>query len=155
MTAKRRTERTTKLRNDTRGSVFVEAALVLPLTIIILAGILEWGLALFQYNQLSTATANAVRQLIISRGYDTPHQDVLDEYANWAKTLKFGANEAGTITVKVDGNACTDNATCKTALDSALGKNASVTVSYECMMEFTPAIVSPCPITITMTGLVE
>lgn len=143
------------LKDDTRGSVFVEAALVMPLIVIILAGILEWGLTLFQYNQLSTATANAVRQLIISRGYNTPYQDVLDEYAHWASTLKFGTGKAGTIKVTIDGTTCDTDTTCKTALGNALGKNAVVEVKYDCIMQFTPAIASPCPITLSMTGLVE
>ena len=143
------------LRDDTHGNAFIEAALVLPMLIILLAGILEWGLALYQYNQLSTATANAVRQLIISRGYTTPYQDVLDQYTSWASTLKFGAGQPGKITVTVNGTACSSDTDCKKSLDTALGKGATVKVQYNCMMQWTPAIASPCPITIAMTGLVE
>lgn len=42
----KKTGRSTGLKDDTRGSVFVEAALVLPLTVIVLAAISEWGLTL-------------------------------------------------------------------------------------------------------------
>lgn len=143
------------LCRDTRGSVFVEAALVLPLTVIILAGIMEWGLTLYQYNQLSAATANAVRELIISRGYSTPYKNVTDQFAAWARTLEFGTGKRGTIIVTVNGTTCSKDADCKTALDGALGKNATVTAKYDCYLQFTPTAASPCPIVISMTGLVE
>lgn len=152
MKAQRRNTFVARLRNDTSGSVFVEAAIVLPITCIILAGIAEWGLALYQFHVLSTATGNSVRQLIISRGYDTPFSDVMTEFTNWAGTLDVLPSQ---ITVKVDGVKCDSDATCKTKLGLALAKPASVTVQYPCTMQFTPAIASPCPITISMTGLVE
>lgn len=140
------------LDGDTRGSVFVEAAIVLPLTVIILAAITEWGLALYQYHILSTATANSVRQLIISRGYDTPHDDVMAEYGRWAGTLNVTPDM---VTVTVNGAKCTDNASCKNDLNDALGKSASVKVEFPCTMQFTPSRASPCPITLSMTGQVE
>lgn len=140
------------LNSDTSGSVFVEAALILPLLCIILAGITEWGLALYQYNLLSTATGSAVRQLIVSRGYDTPYTNVLDEYANWAKTLSVKKTD---IKVLVNGVECTDDTTCKAKLDGALSKPATVEVSFACTMMFTPSIASPCPIELSMTGMVE
>lgn len=143
------------LRDDKRGSVFVEAALVLPLTVIVLAGILEWGLTLYQFNLLSTATSNAVRLLIISRGYTTPYENVTDQFTAWAKGMDFGDGKPGTITVSVNGTTCDNNASCKTALDTALGKDATVTASYDCVMQFTPELASLCPITIRMTGVVE
>jgi Flp pilus assembly protein TadG len=155
MLALRRKQARGRLRDDTRGNVFIEAALVLPLLIIVLAGILEWGLALFQYNQLSMATGNAVRQLIISRGYTTPYTDVTDQFTAWARGLKFGSGTPGTITVTVNGTVCKTDAECITALNTALGKNATVTAQYDCIMQWTPAIASPCPITIAMTGVVE
>lgn len=140
------------LRDDRRGSAFVEAALVLPLTVIILAGISEWGLALYQYHLLSNATANSVRQLIISRGYNTPHTDVMSEYGRWAGTLNVTSDM---VTVEVNGGTCTDDTSCKNRMNDALAKPASVTVAFPCTMQFIPSVASPCPITLTMTGLVE
>lgn len=152
MRAVRRKASPKGLKDDTSGSVFVEAALVVPILCVILAGMTEWGLALYQYNLLSTATGSAVRQLIVSRGYDTPYDDVYAEYQNWAKTLGVKKTD---IKVSVNGVECTDNATCKAQLDNALSKPATVKVSYACTMQFTPSVASPCPIEIVMTGMVE
>lgn len=152
MTLVRRQKPKTGLGRDTRGSVFVEAALVLPLTVIILAGIAEWGLTLYQYHLLSTATASAARELIVSRGYDTPFTDVMAEYNRWAANLGVTSND---VVVTVNGATCTTDATCKTKLADALAKPASVQVTYPCTMQFTPKVASPCPIVLSMTGLVE
>lgn len=155
MTASARKGTFAALNKDTRGSVFVEAALIVPLTVMILAAIAEWGLVLFQFNQLSTGTANAVRTLIISRGYTTPYQDVIDQYTAWTRGFEFGPGKPGTITVTINGTTCTDNASCKTALDTALGKDATIVASYDCIMQFTPRIASLCPLSVRMTGVVE
>lgn len=146
------------LKDDTSGSVFVEAALVLPILCIILAGMVEWGLTLYQYNVLSSANASAVRQLIINRGFPNPYTAVTDEFDNWAKTL--GGSKGLTLTVEIQDSTnafktCATDSACTTLLDNANGKSARVTVKYDCTMNFTPEGASPCPITITTTGLVE
>jgi len=141
-----------RLRDDTDGSVFIEAAVVVPLIVLILAAMTEWGLALYQYHLLSTATSQAVRQLIANRGFDDPYVNVLNEYKTWAKTLGVQDNQ---IIVTVNGKTCSSNSSCKSELDLALGKSASVEVNYPCTMQFTPQIASPCPIKLVMTGLVE
>lgn len=140
------------LKDDTSGSVFVESALVLPIVCIILACMVEWGLALYQYNLLTTTTGRAVRELTVSRGYDNPYTSVLDIYATLAKTL--GVKDSD-ITVRVDGVPCSSDADCKSKLSNALTKPASVEVNYTCVMQFTPASASPCPIDVVMTGMVE
>lgn len=141
-----------RLHDDKDGSVLLEATFVMPILAVFLAGITEWGLAFYQYNQLSTATGSAVRQLIVSRGYDTPYTDVLSQYSQWAGQLKVkGSN----LTITINGTTCTDNATCKTALNGALGKSATISVNYACNLQFTPAVASPCPLQLAMTGLVE
>lgn len=140
------------LTDDTSGSVFVEAALVLPIICMVLACMVEWGLALYQYNLLTTTTGRAVRELTVSRGYDNPHTSVLDIYASLSKTL--GIKESD-ITVRVDGAICKNDDDCKDMLSNAMTKPASVEVNYGCVMQFTPAAASACPIDIVMTGMVE
>lgn len=157
MTARTAPRRKMSLRRDTRGSVFVEASLVLPLTVIILASIAEWGLTLYQYHVLSNANSSAVRQLTVNRGFADPYTAVTTEFANWAGTL----NPADyTITVEIQNSsnvftACNTNAACTTLLDGAQGKSARVSVNFTCTMSFTPNVASPCPIRINTTGLVE
>lgn len=145
------------LAGDTRGSVFVEATLVLPLVVIILAAIAEWGLTLYQYHILSSANGAAVRQLIINRGFPNPYTNVIDEFDAWAQNLGVTSNQV-TVSIQNSSNVFTDCATdaaCTTLLDAAEGKAARVSVSYPCVMQFTPEVASPCPIQVTTIGLIE
>jgi Flp pilus assembly protein TadG len=147
------------LRNDTRGSVLVEAALIMPLVVLFIAGIADYGVTLYQYHTLSTANGAAVRQLIVSRGFTNPYTGVLSEYSTWAPNLTVTGSQ---ITVKVANSGgtlttCTDstNPTCKTLLDGAAGKQATVSINYPCTTTFIPSMASPCPIKITASGMVE
>jgi len=147
----------TGLSRDTRGSVLVEAALILPLTVIILAGIAEWGLTLYQFHVLANANAAAVRQLTVHRGFANPLKDVTTEFQNWAGTLK---STDYTLKVEIQNGSnvfteCKTDSACTTLLDAAQGKAARVSVNYTCTMTFTPGIASPCPINVITTGLVE
>lgn len=145
------------LAADTRGSVFVEATLVLPLVVIILAAIAEWGLTLYQYHILSSANGAAVRQLIINRGFPNPYNNVIDEFGTWAQNLNVTSSQV-TVEIQNASNVftpCSTDAGCTTLLDAAEGKAARVTVDYPCEMQFTPQIASPCPIQIRTIGLIE
>jgi Flp pilus assembly protein TadG len=149
--------RTKALAGDTRGSVFVEAALVLPLLVIILASIAEWGLMFYQYHLLSNANAAAVRQLTVNRGFPSPYTAVTTEFTNWAANLNPSDY---TLTVEIQNasntfEVCNSDANCTTKLDAAQGKAARVAVNFSCVMSFTPNLASPCPIQISKTGLVE
>lgn len=148
-----------RLRNDTSGSVLLEAALVMPLVVLMMAGLADYGVTLYQYHTLSTANGSAVRQLVVSRGFNNPYAGVLAQYATWAPNLTVTgtqitvsvANSGGTLT------ACTDstNPTCKTLLDGAAGKQGTVSVNYPCTTTFIPSMASPCPIKITASGMIE
>lgn len=145
------------LKKDTRGSVFVEAALVLPLTVLILAAVTEWGLALYQYHILSTANGAAVRQLIINRGFPNPYTNVVDEFDTWAANLNVQPNQVA-VAIQNGSNVftpCATDSDCTALLDAAEGKAGRVTVTFPCQMQFTPQIASPCPIVIETIGLIE
>ena len=159
MTVLKKKRNLAALRDDSRGSVFVEAALIMPLVVLFIAGIADYGVVLYQYHTLSTANGSAVRQLIVSRGFDTPYESVFAEYANWAPNLSVQPSQ---ITVSVENSggtltACTDSTgpSCKTLLDGAAGKQASVIINYPCTVTFIPSMASPCPIQIEASGMVE
>jgi len=148
-----------RLRDDTRGSVLLEAALVMPLVVLLVAGIADYGVTLYQYHTLSTANGSAVRQLIVSRGFANPYAGVLSQYSTWAPNLSVTANQI-TVSVANSSNvlkACTDSTSpnCQTLLDAAAGKQATVALNYNCTTTFIPSMASPCPIRITASGLVE
>ena len=50
----------------TRGQSLVEFALILPMMLVVMFMITEFGRALFQYNVLTTATREAARQAAVS-----------------------------------------------------------------------------------------
>ena len=146
-----------KLRADTEGSVLLEAALVMPLVVLLIAGIADYGVTLYQYHTLSTATGSAVRQLIVSRGFDKPFTSVLAQFTTWAPTLTVKGTQ---ITVQVADSAgtlktCTDDTSCKAALDVAAGRQASIQLNYPCTTTFIPSMASPCPIKVTASGMIE
>jgi Flp pilus assembly protein TadG len=157
--ASRTKKKMATLAGDTRGSVLLEAALVMPLVVLFIAGIADYGVTLYQYHTLSTANGAAVRQLIVSRGFASPYAGVLSEYSTWAPNLSVTGSQ---ITVKVANSAgtlttCTDSTspTCKSLLDGAGGKQATVSINYPCTTNFIPSMASPCPIRITASGMVE
>ena len=159
MTVLKKKRNLAALRDDTRGSVFVEAALIMPLVVLFIAGIADYGVVLYQYHTLSTANGSAVRQLIVSRGFDHPYAGVLAQYNDWAPNLSVQGDQ---ITVSVENSdgtltACTDETdpTCKILLDDAAGKQATVSINYPCTTTFIPSMASPCPIKITASGMVE
>ncbi len=157
MTAKSKLRKWNTFLKDTGGAIFVEAAFVMPIMVFMIAGISEYGITLYQFHTLSTATGSAARQLVISRGFSTPFTNVQNQFAIWAPNLNVTSSQI-TVSVADSSNTlqtCSSDATCKTALDSAAGRQASVAVNYTCALTFIPKYASPCPIQITMTGLVE
>lgn len=159
MTVLKKKRNLASLRDDTRGSVFVEAALIMPLVVLFIAGIADYGVALYQYHTLSTANGSAVRQLIVSRGFDNPYAGVRDQYNDWAPNLTVTDDD---IIVSVEDSAgemtpCTDDTSpsCKTLLDAAAGKQGSVALNFPCETTFIPSMASPCPIEITASGMIE
>jgi Flp pilus assembly protein TadG len=145
------------LAGDTRGSVLLEAALIMPLVVLFIAGIADYGVVLYQYHTLSTANGSAVRQLIVSRGFDNPYTGVLAQYNDWAPNLSVQGNQ---ITVSVENSddeltPCATDTSCKALLDDAVGKQATVSIDYPCTTTFIPSMASPCPILITASGMVE
>ena len=111
------------------GAAAVEFALVLPLLMILLHGIYVFGMTFSNYIVVTSSTQAAVLQLTISRGSNTPLTDTKASVVAIAQSLN---PDNITITTKVNGTACTTDGQCKTALASAAGLPAAVTVSYPC-----------------------
>jgi Flp pilus assembly protein TadG len=55
------------LRRPRRGQALVEFALVLPLLILLLVGVLDFGRAIFAYNSLSNAARSGAREAIVDQ----------------------------------------------------------------------------------------
>ena len=124
------------------GSIAVEFALIAPILIFLLQGIVVAAVALNKYVMLTDAVRVGVRQLAVSRGMSaTPRSDVLNRiYASAPSLIPAGL----TVTIVVDGIACTSDASCVTALNAGQGKPAQVVAAYPCELkvisyDFAPA----------------
>jgi Flp pilus assembly protein TadG len=96
------------LRSDSDGGAIVEAAIVMPIYLLILTGMLSTVMALYTYQQLDLATFTAAENIGISRGANPPDpcntavQSVttgLQGYntANITYTLWITQNVAGSV----------------------------------------------------------
>src|ERR1700719_3458765 len=99
------------LKADCAGGPAVEFALVLPMLLLLLVGMIEFGLTLNNYIMLTEAVRSGARQFAISRGGTTPYTDAVSQIHGAAA----GLNPSGvTITLSVNGTACTSDTTCQT-----------------------------------------
>jgi Flp pilus assembly protein TadG len=120
---------------DESGSSAVEFALVMPVALAIMLGGIVFGIAFNNYLMVTTAAEAGTFQLTVSRGVQTvagpPAQ------GPWTNTVSAVQSAAPaltpsqlTITVTVNGTACSSDSACQTALSSAAGQQGSVSVSY-------------------------
>jgi Flp pilus assembly protein TadG len=115
-----------------RGAVAVEFAIVVPVLLVILTGTAQFGLTLNQFVMLTNAVATGAQLFSISRGItSTPYTSTVSAIEAAAPSLT-PANL--TITLSVNGTACTTDATCQTALSNAATDPAIVTATYPCSL---------------------
>jgi Flp pilus assembly protein TadG len=124
-----------RLRNLSRnsaGTAAIEFAFALPLFLLAALGTYQFGLTINNYLMLTDAARTGARMLALSRGSSTPYSDTVSQVQNSASNLT-SANL--TIVTRVNGTACSTNSTCQTALNSAAGQPAYVSVSYPCNLQ--------------------
>ena len=111
------------------GAAAVEFALVVPVFLMILMGMIQFGITINNYIELTNAVRVGGRQFAISRSNTTPWSTARTAVTSAAMNLTAGSIA---ITLKVNGAACTSDATCQTALGAAAGGAASVSATYPC-----------------------
>jgi Flp pilus assembly protein TadG len=115
------------------GAVAVEFAIVAPVLLAMLTGTAQFGLTLNQFVILTNAVATGAQLFSISRGtMPTPYTSTVAAIEAAAPNL-IPANL--TITLSVNGTACTTDAACQTALSNAATDPATVTATYPCSLE--------------------
>lgn len=119
------------LAADRSGANAVEFALIAPLLLMLLMAIIQFSIALNNYIELTEAVRTGARNLAISRAMAsaTPYTTTISNIKSSAGNLT-GSNI--TVTMSVNGTACTSDTTCATALAAAAGDTASVTATYPC-----------------------
>ena len=161
---------------DCTGAAFLELALVLPVLLLVVFGITQFGLIFYHYTLVTNATAAGMRQLSISRLDSTAYCDTENTIINASGGLGGTPGSSGscptinsdfTITLKVNGTACTSNSACQSALAAAYAaainppEPASVQVQFSCSFEDLIAVphfpihLGVCPLTSTMQAPIQ
>lgn len=112
---------------DARGVTAIEFAIVAPVLLAMVFGILQFGIAMNHQMVLTNAAAKGAMTLALSRGTSTPYATTTTAITSAAPSLTAGQI---TITVKVNGTACATDAACSTILVS--GHPALVKATYPC-----------------------
>jgi len=119
-------------RNERKATVAVEFAFIAPVLLLIVVGMFVFGVALNNWVILTNAAEAGALQFASSRGDSdgNPWTDTRNAIFNAAPTL---TPASVTITLSVNGTACTSDATCFTALAANAGNPAFVQATYPCM----------------------
>ncbi len=148
-----------RARNQ-EGQAMVEMALALPVLLLVLTGILTFGLAFNNYVLLTEATSIGARTLAISRGATTDPCATASSAVIAAAPLLTPANFSFTFVLNgasYTGASCSSgSSTTGAAANLVQGSNAIVTVTYPCSLVVYGANYAPhCSLQAQMTELVQ
>jgi Flp pilus assembly protein TadG len=123
---------------EQEGQAMVEMALVLPVLLLVVTGILTFGLAFNNYLLLTEATSVGARTLAISRGETTDPCATAASAVYAAAPLLVPANLSFTFVLNgtaYNGASCSSgSSTTGAAGNLKQGSYASVTVAYPCSL---------------------
>ncbi|WP_175967258.1 TadE/TadG family type IV pilus assembly protein [Burkholderia sp. BCC0322] len=105
------------------GSAAIEMAVMMPVILLVLLGIAQFGWLLVNYLAVGNAASSAARTFASQRGTTTPYTTTL---AQAKAAASFLSQSSITISATVNGIACTDDAGC--AADLAPASSAAVNV---------------------------
>jgi Flp pilus assembly protein TadG len=142
------------------GQAMVEMALVLPILLLVVTGILTFGLAFNNYVLLTEATSVGARALAISRGATTDPCATASSAVIAAAPLLTPANLSFTFVLNgatYTGTSCSSgSSTTGAAANLVQGANAIVTVTYPCSLAVYGANYAPhCSLQAQMTELIQ
>jgi Flp pilus assembly protein TadG len=145
-------ERLRSCRLDEEGSNLVEFALILPPLMMLLTGIVSFGSAMMNYEQLTHGVAEGAQALVLSRQSGTatdPCATTFSALTKAAPTLKQ-ADIVLTITL---GSTTKTGPTCDGSQSAmVMGQSATVNATYPCNIGVYGITISPgCRLTATLT----
>ena len=139
------------LKND-EGVTAIEFAIISPVLILLMTGVFQFGIAMNQYLNLTNAVAQGALTLALSRGSTTSYSAVTSAIGSAAPNLLPAQT---TITVRINGVACTTDATCSAALIA--GQPALVRATYPCNLTVMGVNYAPsgCTLTAQTTQMIQ
>ena len=152
---------------DRAGAAFLEFTIAMPVLVLVLMGVLQFGLFFYDSIMVTNAAAVGTRQFSISRLSSAPYSGTVS-LINAALPSNFVGNNNFEIALAVNGTSCSIDSTCYGLLNpnpptlSCAGRcTASATLSYPCPTLMPASWVSfgnVCPnglITVGFTQLVQ
>jgi Flp pilus assembly protein TadG len=141
------------LAENASGTSAIEFAVIAPVFMLLVVGTFQFGLVISNYVVLTNAVGIGARQFSLSRTGNTPYTDTVNTVTGAAGGLTTASI---TVTLSVNGTACTSDGTCKTALSGGAGQPATVAATYPCSLavygyDFAPG----CTLSASMTGMVN
>jgi len=132
LAASARLENVMRLKRQ-KGVAAVELAIVAPVLILILLGIAQFGWLLANYVMVANAASAGAQNFAAQRGSSSPYTSTQTQVDS-SSALLTSANLA--FTTLVNSSQCQSDTECATDLSAAMGKPATVTVTYT----FTPLL---------------
>jgi Flp pilus assembly protein TadG len=114
-----------------RGVVALEFVLVAPVLLLLLFGILYFGIALNNYLMLTAAAEQGAQTLSLGRGTSSPYSTAVAALDSAAANLNTSEINQ---TVTIGGSSCSGDSACSTLLTA--GAIASVALTYPCDLTF-------------------
>jgi len=127
---------------DRTGTGVIEFAIVLPVLLVLVLGLAQFGIIFYDYIIVANAAATGARQFSISATDKTAYTDTVNTII--ASTSLTPALTTSNITLTVNGTACSTDASCNAALYAALIANTTppeptiVSISYPCSIQLMP-----------------
>jgi Flp pilus assembly protein TadG len=154
------TYRSTWRGHQEQGQAMVEMALVLPVLLLVVTGILTFGLAFNNYVMLTEATSVGARALAISRGQTTDPCATASSAVYAAAPLLASSKLSFTFVLNgttYTGASCSSGSSTTGAAGNLVqGNNAVLTVNYPCSLGVYGANYAPnCSLQAQMTELVQ
>jgi len=122
----------------------IEFAILAPVFLVMTFGTLKFGVAMNHYMVLTNAAAKGAMTLALSRGTTTPYVSTTTAVTAAAPGLTAASI---TITVKVNGTACTTDSGCSSIL--VAGQPALVKATYPCDLTVMGVNYAPSGCTLT------
>ena len=118
-------------RDEARGQTLVEFALILPIFLLLVIGIFDFGRAIYAYNTISNAAREAVRLGIVDQSCDAIGTEARDRAASlglsWQTSADPCVDDNGSVAISF----LTPDLTGQCPTPLVVGCVAEVTVNYE------------------------
>lgn len=134
---------TTKPNNGENGASVVEFAVVLPLLLLLLFGIIEFGIIFFDQAMLTNASREGARYGIVARSPRRSEAEIATVVSDYCGTrlITFGSSPAPpTITAPIPA-------------DTTFGNDLTVTVEFVYDFLLVPSFVPALPQTFTLRAV--